>query len=169
MDVKYTGSIQDMITEYDSLNVKAGIPGVAYCTMLIRSLPPQIFKQLNTVNPTSKTDEELREIVLTAGKNVEIWQATQKNFGIISKSSKSSGRVSESGAIQIRPAFRRDKKFESRRPRKSEGYQTRKEVPQSFKSPEGKTYVQMIEGVPKDEIQRRREAKECLRCAWASD
>jgi hypothetical protein len=76
MDVKYTGSIQDMITEYNTLNVKAGITGVAYRTMLMRSLPPQIFKQLNTVNPANKTDEELREIVLTAGKNVEILQAT---------------------------------------------------------------------------------------------
>jgi hypothetical protein len=27
----------------------------------------------------------------------------------------------------------------------------------------------MIEGVPKSEIGRRREAKKCLRCAWPSD
>ena len=116
MDVKYEGSIQDMITEYDTLNVKAGITGVAYRTMLMRSLPPQIFKQLNTVNPANKTDEELREIVLTAEKNVEIWQATQKNFGLISKPSKSTGRISESGAIQKRPPFKRD----NRKPRKTD-------------------------------------------------
>jgi hypothetical protein len=115
MDVKYTGSIQDMITEYDTLNIKAGITGIAYRTMLMRSLPPQIFKQLNTVNPANKTDEELREIVLTTGKNVEIWQATQKNFGIISKPSKSTRRVSKSGAIQKRPPFKRDKNFRSER------------------------------------------------------
>jgi hypothetical protein len=30
MEVYYKGSIQEMITEYDTLNVKAGIIGVAY-------------------------------------------------------------------------------------------------------------------------------------------
>jgi predicted NAD/FAD-dependent oxidoreductase len=30
MEVQYKESIQDMITEYDTLNVKAGITGVAY-------------------------------------------------------------------------------------------------------------------------------------------
>jgi hypothetical protein len=73
MEVKYEGSIQDMITEYNTVNVKAGITGVAYRTMLMRGLLPQIFKQLTMVNPANKTDKELREIILTAGKNVELW------------------------------------------------------------------------------------------------
>jgi hypothetical protein len=100
MEVQYKGSIQDMITEFDKLNVKAGIKGVAYRTMLMRSLPPQIFKQLSLVNPADKTDVELREIVLNVGKNVEVWQATEKNFGIIIKPPKSISRISENGAIQ---------------------------------------------------------------------
>jgi hypothetical protein len=50
MEVQYKGSIQDMITEYDTLNVKARITGMAYQTLLMRGLPPQIFKQLTTVN-----------------------------------------------------------------------------------------------------------------------
>ena len=93
MDVMYKGSIQEIITEYDTLNVKAGITGIAKHTMLIRELLPQIFKQLTTVNPADKTDEELREIILTAGKNVEVWEAMEKNFGIINKLSKSTGRI----------------------------------------------------------------------------
>jgi hypothetical protein len=60
--------------------------------MLMRGLPPQIFKQLTTVNPADKTENELRKIILTAGKNVKVWQATAKNFGIINKPSKSTGR-----------------------------------------------------------------------------
>jgi hypothetical protein len=100
MEVQYKGSIQDMITEYDTLNVKAGNTRVAYRTMLMRGLPPQIFKQLTTVNPAEKKDVELKEMILTAGMNVEVWQATEKNFGIINTPSKSSGQMSESGAIQ---------------------------------------------------------------------
>jgi hypothetical protein len=91
IEVYYKGSIQDMITEYDILNIKAGITGVAYRTILIKELPPQIFKQLTMVNPANKTDDELREIILTAGNNVEVWQATERNFGIINKPSKSTG------------------------------------------------------------------------------
>jgi hypothetical protein len=89
MGVYYKGSIQDMITEYDTLNVKAGITSVAYPTMFMKGLPPQIIKQLTTVNPADKTNEELREIILMAGKNMEVWQASEKNFGIIHKPSKS--------------------------------------------------------------------------------
>jgi hypothetical protein len=72
IEVKYEGSIQDMITEYDTLNIKAGITGVAYRTMLMRGLLPLIFKQLTTVNPADKTDDELREIILTAGKIIKV-------------------------------------------------------------------------------------------------
>jgi hypothetical protein len=72
----------------------------------MRGLPPQIFKQLTTVNPADKTDDEIREIIFTVGKNVEVWQATEKNFGRINKPPTSSGQTSESGAIQKRPAFR---------------------------------------------------------------
>jgi hypothetical protein len=168
MEVKYKGSIQDMITEYETLNVKAGITGVAYRTMLMKELPQQIFKQLSTLNPADKTDAELREIILNAGKNVEIWQATEKNFGMV-RNSKSTGRVSESGAVQKHLSFRKPGKFENKGSQANR-YQTKgKEVTRTFKSPGGKTYAQMIEGVPKSEIGRRREAKECLRCTWPSD
>ena len=159
-----------MITEYDTLNVKAGITGVAYRTMLMRGLPEQIFKQLTTVNPASKTNEELRSIILNTGKNVEVWQATQKDFGMINRPSKSTGRISETGAVQKQSTFQRTRKFDKGKGRQNNNYQSKnKEVPRSFKSPEGKTYAQMIEGVPTNEIKRRREAKECLRCAWPSD
>jgi hypothetical protein len=94
------------------LNIKAGITGVAYRTMLIRGLPEKIFKQLTMVNPADKTDDELREIILTAGKNVEVWQATERNFGMINKPSKSTGRISETGRIQKRSAFNQPRRFE---------------------------------------------------------
>jgi hypothetical protein len=140
MEVQYKGSIQDMIAEYDTLNVKAGITGVVYQTMLMRELPPQIFKQLTTVNPADKTDDKLREIILTAEKNIEAWQATERNFGIINKPSKSMGRISETGAVQMRPTFRQFRKFKIRRPQQMDNYQTkRKEVSWTFKSPGGKT------------------------------
>jgi hypothetical protein len=105
IDVKYEGSIQDMITAYDTLCVKAGITGVAYRTMLMKGLPQQIFKQLTTDSPADKTDDELSDIILTAGKKVEVWQATEKNFGMMSRPAKSTGRISEVGRIQKRSVF----------------------------------------------------------------
>jgi hypothetical protein len=165
MEVRYEGNIQDMITEYDTLNVKAGITGVAYRTMLMSQLPQQVFKQLSTMNPADKTDAELREIILNAGKNVEIWQATAKNFGMIKKTPKASGRVSETGSVQKTP-FRKNSRFKKQTtytPANQKG-----SVPRAFKSAEGKTYAQMIQGVPPEEEKRRRAAKECIRCAWPS-
>jgi hypothetical protein len=164
MEVKYAGSIQDMITEYDTLNVKAGITGVAYRTMLMKGLPQQIFKQLTTVNPADKTDNKLREIILTAGKNIEIWQTTKKNFGMMNRSAKSTGRISEVGRIQKRTAFEKPRRFESN---KTQYKGKARETPRNFKSPGGKTYAQMIEGVSKNEIDRS--GKECIRCASPSD
>jgi hypothetical protein len=170
MEVQYKGSIQDMITEYNTLKVKAGITGVAHWTMLMRGRPPQIFKQQTTVNPVDKTDDELREIILTSRKNIEVWQATERNFGIINKPSKSMGRISKTGALQKHPTFKQSRKFENRRPQQIDNYQTkRKDVSWTFKSPGGKTYSQMVEGVPKNQIDRTREAKEYLRCAWPTD
>jgi hypothetical protein len=72
-EVEYQGNIQDMNTEYDTPNVKTEITRVAYQTMLMRGLPPQIFKHLATVNSANKTNAELRTIILNARKNVEIW------------------------------------------------------------------------------------------------
>jgi hypothetical protein len=101
---------------------------------------------------------------------VEVWQATQRNFGMINRPSKSTGRISENGAVQKQSTFQRAGKFEKGKCSQNNKYQSKnKMVPRSFKSPEGKTYAQMIEGVPQNEIKRRREAKECLRCAWPSD
>jgi hypothetical protein len=62
-----------MITEYDTFIVNAGITGVAYLTMLIREFPPHIFKQFTMDNPVDKMDDELQEIILNAGNNVEVW------------------------------------------------------------------------------------------------
>jgi hypothetical protein len=116
MAVQFKGSIQDMVTEYNTLNVKARITGVAYQMMLLRVLPQLIFMQLTTINPAGKTDDKLQEIILTAEKNVEVWQATEKNFIMINKPSKSTRRISKSGAIHKRPAFRQPRRFENNRP-----------------------------------------------------
>jgi hypothetical protein len=85
MEVQYKASIQDTITEYDTLNVKARITDVAYWTMLMRGLPPQIFKPLSRVILADNTNNERREIIITTGKNVEVWKATEGNCGIINK------------------------------------------------------------------------------------
>jgi hypothetical protein len=74
------------------------------------------------------------------------------------------------GAVQKRSTFQRTGRFDTGKRQQTNNYQSKsKGNVQTFKSAEGKTYAQMIEGVSKDEIKRRREAKESLRCAWPSD
>src|ERR1700681_427522 len=92
-ELRYGGNVQDMITEFDTLNAKAKVFGVAYRTMLMSKLPSEIFKHLTLINPADKTDEELREIIINAGKIVEVWKANEKNFGFMGKS-----RVSETSS-----------------------------------------------------------------------
>jgi hypothetical protein len=81
MEVSYKGSLQNIITEYDTLNIKAGISGVAYSTMLMKGLPQQIFKQLSTVNPADKNRcrvkgnhlKRRKECGNMAGNRKEFW------------------------------------------------------------------------------------------------
>ena len=101
-ELKYGGNVQDMITQFDTLNAKAKIVGVAYRTMLMSKLPPQVFKQLSLINPADKTDDELREIIINAGKNAEVWQATERNFGFMGKS-RSTDESTEIGARSKSP------------------------------------------------------------------
>jgi hypothetical protein len=54
--------------------------GVSYQTLLMRSLPPQIFEHLTTINPAVKSNEALQEVIINAGKKVEGLQATETNF-----------------------------------------------------------------------------------------
>jgi hypothetical protein len=65
----------------------------------MRSLPPQISKQLSTISPAEKSDEELGEVFMNVGKNEDVWQATEIFFKIIGHSTIS--RVSDSEMIHI--------------------------------------------------------------------
>jgi hypothetical protein len=104
---------------------------------------------MTMVNPTDKTDGKLRETILTAQMNIEVWQATKRNFRILNKPSKTMGQISESASIQQRFIFRKPRRNENKKPH-SKGKAT--ETPHTFNSSEGKTYVQMVEGRPKMEI-----------------
>ena len=168
MEVRYEGNIQDMMMEYDTLNVKARITGVAYRTMIMKELPPQIFKQLVNSEPSRQNRRRTQRTHHKCWKECGSMASHGKEFRNIKrklKSNRTSFRVrvdSEKTSIQkttkIQETNHRNKQI-----------RINKEVPQGFKSAEGKTYEQMIEGVPEEEVKRRRAAKECLRCAWPSD
>jgi hypothetical protein len=64
----------------------------------------------------------------------------------MNKPLKSTGRISEAGAVQKPSTVRQSRKFESRKPQQTDRYQKkRKEVTQTFNSPGGKAYAQMVE------------------------
>jgi hypothetical protein len=52
-----------------------------------------------------------------------VWQATEKNFGIINKPSKSMGHIFATGAVQKRSTFGQTRKFENTRPQQTDRYQ----------------------------------------------
>jgi hypothetical protein len=177
-ELRYGGNVQDMITEFDTLNAKAKVFGVAYRTMLMSKLPSEIFKHLTLINPADKTDEELREIIINAGKNVEVWKANEKNFGFMGKtrvSETSSGRINKDrGKIQkprgLGSGFQRQRqRFEQRGTQQRLKNNRGSSKPSPFVNAEGKTFKQLTEGIENSELARRRAAKECQRCAWPAD
>ena len=152
-----------MITEFDTLNAKAKVFGVAYRTMLMSKLPSEIFKHLTLIN---------------AGKNVEVRKANEKNFRFMGKSrisETSSGRVNKDrGKIQkprgLGSGFQRQRqRFEQRGTQQRSRDNGGSSKPNPFVNAEGKTFKQQTDGIENSELARRLAAKECQRCAWPAD
>jgi phosphatidylserine/phosphatidylglycerophosphate/cardiolipin synthase-like enzyme len=136
--------------------------------LLIRSLLSQIFKQLTVINPADKPDEECREVIINARKNVEVRQVTENNFGIMGKQQMS--RVSDSGRIRIPCSLgagfkrRRNTQKKAKPCHVNTGKSQQTDQPSPIKRRDGKTYSQMTQGIPREELDQRRSANECQKC-----
>ena len=115
---------------------------------------------MHVVDLTGKTDQEMMDIITNAGKTAERWEEARDNLLIKSydtkdrsykKDKKDKNRVSK----KYDQPWKETKKFEKKRK-----FKDRKED-SSFK--------EKIEGIPGDELDRRRKERECLRCAWPVD
>jgi len=158
--IRYKVCIRDMFTRIQTFNDKAQITGAALKKFILERLPAKILDQMHVVDLTGKTDQEMIDIITNAGKTAERWEEARENLLIKSyetkdrshkKERKDKNRVSK----KYDKPWKESKKFDKKK------FKKHKKEDSSFK--------EKIEGIPGEELDRRRKAKECLRCAWPAD
>jgi len=167
-EVRYEGCIRDMFTRIQTLNDKAMVTGAALKKLILERLPQKILEQMHVVDLTGKTDNEIITIITNAGRTAEKWEAARKNLGLKASFRKLKSRSSkyEYGTEENEnPKRRKDKRDRKRRSKKEDrkdrsGGRFQRNRPEK----DSKT-----EGIDSSEINRRKAAGECLRCAWPSD
>jgi hypothetical protein len=160
--VPYDGCIRDMFTQIQMHNDKALVSGAALKKIILDRLPYKILEQMHTVNLTGKTDDEIITIITNAGRTAEKWDEAKKNLGLRKT-------ITETRKETSKPRFQRKvTRFDEPRTFKNK-FQGRKDRPnQRFKpkNKSNKTYAEQTEGIDKSELDQRKTAGECQRCAW---
>jgi len=164
-EVRNEGCIRDMFTRIETLNDKAMVSGAALKKLILERLPRKILEQMHVVDLTGKTDNEIITIITNAGRNAEKWEAARKNLGLKASFRKIKSSKYDYGTEEMeKPKRRKDNRDRNRRP-KEENRKDRSRGKFKYQSrPDNKT-----EGIDSSELNRRKAAGECLRCAWPSD
>jgi len=157
--VRYDGCIRDMFTQIQTLNDKAAVTGAAFKKLILERLPHKILEQMHTVDLTRRTDQEIMTIITNAGRTAEKWEAARNNLGL-----KSQFKVKEKALSRFRRNEEKDYSKREKKSRKSE--RTNKKKFQENRPERDNTKT---EGIDSSELQRRKAAGECIRCAWPSD
>jgi len=120
---------------------------------------------MHTVDLTGKTDDELITIITNAGRTAEKWDEARKNLGLKKPISKVRKGVQKSFKGQKEARFDKPRTFKTRFQEKGN------KSNQGFKgkNKSKKTYAEQTEGIEKSELDRRKAAGECQRCAWPGD
>jgi len=159
--IRYKGCIRDMFTRIQTFNDKAQVTGAALKKFILERLPAKILDQMHVVDLTGKTDQEMIDIITNAGKTAERWEEARENLLIKSYETKDRSHKKDK-KDKNRVSKKYDKPWkESRKFEKKGKYKGDKKEDSSFK--------EKFEGISGDELDRRRKAKECLRCAWPAD
>jgi len=69
--VQSNGDIRDMFTEIQMYNDKAQLKGAGLKKLILNRLPVKILEQMNTVNLTGRTDQEMIDTINKAGRTAE--------------------------------------------------------------------------------------------------
>jgi hypothetical protein len=161
--IRYKGCIRDMFTRIQAFNDKAQSTGAALKKFILERLPTKILNQMHVVDLTGKTDQEMIDIIINAGKTAERWEEARDNLLIKSYETKDRSHKKD----------KKDKNWVSKRYDKpwKESKTGKFEKKGKYKKERKKdsSFKDNIEGIPGDELDRRRQAKECLRCAWPAD
>jgi len=155
--VRYEGCIRDMFTQIQTLNDKAAVTGAAFKKLVLERLPHKILEQMHTVDLTGRTDQEIMTIITNAGRTAEKWEAARNNLGL-----KNQFKAKEKALSKFRKSEETSRPRNNKRTKPFERTIRRKD--KKPRKDDSKT-----EGIESSEIQRRRSAGECLRCAWPSD
>jgi len=158
--VRYEGCIRDMFTQIQTLNDKAAVTGAAFKKLILERLPHKILEQMHTVDLTGRTDQEIMTIITNAGRTAEKWEAARNNLGL-----KNQFKAKEKALSRFRRNEEKDYSKKEKKSRKSER-SDRKKFKKDRKPERDNTKT---EGIDSSELQRRKAAGECLRCAWPSD
>jgi len=158
--VRYEGCIRDMFTQIQTLNDKAAVTGAAFKKLILERLPHKILEQMHMVDLTGRTDQEIMTIITNAGRTAEKWEAARNNLGL-----KNQFKTKEVALSRFRRKDRDQTPKKERRIRKSD-QSDRKKFKRERQPERGESKTA---GIDTSEIQRRKSAEECLRCAWPSD
>jgi len=161
--IRYKGCIRDMFTRIQTFNDKAQITGAALKKFILERLPAKILDQMHVVDLTGKTDQEMIDIITNTGKTAERWEEARENLLIKSYDTKDKSHKKEK-KNKHRVSKKYDKPWKESKTRKfKKGGKFKKQ------GKEDSSFKDKIEGIPGDELDRRRKERECLRCAWPAD
>ena len=166
--MQYDGCIIDMFTQIQMHNDRALVSRAALKKIILDRLPHKDLKQLHTVNLTGKTDDEIITIITNAGRTAERWDEARKNQTLKKPILEVRKDVRGTSRFEKKTRFDKPKTFKKR----FQGRQNnKKQSDQKFKprNESNKPYAQQTEGIEKSELDRRKAAGECQRCAWPGD
>jgi hypothetical protein len=158
--VRYEGCIRDMFTQIQTLNDKAEVTRAAFKKLILERLPHKILEQMHTVDLTGTSDQEIVTIITNAGRTAEKWEAARSNLGL-----KNQVKTKERALSR----FRRNDKNETPKKERRLGRSDRSDKKKFKKERRPRRDDSKTAGIESSELQRRRSAGECLRCAWPSD
>jgi len=170
--VRYEGCIQDMFTQIHTYNDKAMVTGPAFKKLILDRLPPKILEQMHTIDLSGKTDDEIITIITNARKTAEKWEAAKKSLGLRKTVSDNRNEFSKRRPFEKteRTRFEKPREFKNKPKfqRKDDKFSGGK-----FKfrnnNISNKSYAEQTDGIDKSELDRRKAAGECQRCAWPGD
>jgi hypothetical protein len=157
-----------MFTQIQMHNDKALVSGAALKKIILDRLPNKILEQMHTVDLTGKTDDEIISIITNAGRTAEKWDEARKNLGLKKSINDTRKEVSKKPRFERQDSFSKPKTFKNRF--QNRGI-TQNQSGNKFKTrnKSNKTYAEQTEGIDKSELDRRKAAGECQRCAWPGD
>jgi len=117
---------------------------------------------MHVVDLTGKTDQEMIDIITNAGKTAERCEEARENLLIKPYDTKDRSHKKDK-KDKNRVSKNYDKPWKDSKRNKKGNFKERKQ------NKEDSSFKDKIEGISNDELDRRRKAKECLRCAWPAD